>query len=265
MTEKNTPAKREGGIIDALRSPQMADQFAAVLPSFCAPERFCRFALTAVRKVPKLQECSKESVMSAFMTCAELGIEPDGRRAHLIPYGKEATLIIDYKGLIELMLRSGKVVSVRAEIVCENDGFDWLNGVVQHRVEWRKPRGKMQAVYAEAKLDNGEVQTAVMTLEEVEAIRNRSKAGKSGPWVTDFPEMAKKTAVRRLAKMVPLSAEISTALEKDGDQPGPAPSTGPSKPLFDVGPGKVSDEQHQETEQDADWVAEAIDGEEVGA
>ena len=42
-------------------------------------------------------------------------------RAHLIPYGNEVTLILDYKGLLELVRRSGDVVSIRSELVCEND------------------------------------------------------------------------------------------------------------------------------------------------
>jgi recombinational DNA repair protein RecT len=36
--------------------------------------------------------------------------------------------------------------------------------------------------------------------------------------VTDWAEMAKKTAVRRLAKMLPLSSEIMTHVERDDDQ-----------------------------------------------
>ena len=76
----------------------------------------------------------------------------------------------------------------------------------------------MQAVYAEAVMKSGEKQSAVMTKAEVEGIRNRSRAGKSGPWVTDFAEMAKKTVVRRLSKMLPLSSEIFRHVERDDDQ-----------------------------------------------
>jgi len=136
----------------------------------------------------------------------------------LIPYGKEATLIIDYKGLVELIRRSGDVVSIRSETVCEKDEFEWTNGEVKHSVNWREDRGKMQAVYAEAIMKSGEKQTATMTMAEVEAIRKRSRAGSSGPWVTDFPEMAKKTVVRRLSKMLPLSSEIMDHVTKDDDQ-----------------------------------------------
>jgi len=64
-------------------------------------------------------------------------------------------------------------------------------------------------------MTTGDTQTAVMTKDEVEAIRKRSRAGKSGPWVTDWGEMAKKTVVRRLSKMLPLSSEIMDYVSAD--------------------------------------------------
>lgn len=156
--------------------------------------------------------------MKCLLDLSAMGLEPDGRRAHLIPYGKDCTLIIDYKGLVELIRRSGDVVSIRAETVCEKDVFAWKNGEITHEVDWLADRGKMRAVYAVATLKSGETQSATMTLAEVEAIKKRSRAGSSGPWVTDFNEMAKKTAVRRLSKMLPLASEIMEHIERDDDR-----------------------------------------------
>jgi recombination protein RecT len=130
----------------------------------------------------------------------------------------ECTLIIDYKGIIELIRRSGDVVSIRSETVCEHDLFAWENGEITHQVNWRQPRGEVQAVYAEAVMKSGEKQSATMTRQEVEAIRARSRSGETGPWKTDWAEMAKKTAVRRLAKMLPLSSEVMDHVTRDDDQ-----------------------------------------------
>jgi recombination protein RecT len=225
-----------------LSSPIMLEQFAKALPSHLTPERFSRIAITAITRTPKLAECTEASLMRCLLDLSALGLEPDGRNAHLIPYGKDCTLIIDYKGMVDLARRSG--VIIRAEAVCEHDQFDWVNGIVTHRVDWRKPRGEVQAVYAEGRTTDGEIQTATMTYDEVEAIRKRSKAGGNGPWVTDWSEMAKKTAVRRLSKMLPLSPEFRDALDKDDDRierdvtptPAqlPAPTTAPKKALFDA-------------------------------
>jgi recombination protein RecT len=201
-----------------INSDAMRDQFARALPKHLTAERFSRVAITALTRTPKLQDCTPASLMKCLLDLSAMGLEPDGRRAHLIPYGTEATLIIDYKGLIELIRRSGDVVSIRAETVCERDDFSWSNGEVTHAVNWREDRGEIQAVYAVAVMKSGEKQTAVMTTKEVEAIRSRSRSGNNGPWKTDWAEMAKKTAVRRLSKMLPISSEIMRHVERDDDQ-----------------------------------------------
>jgi recombination protein RecT len=56
-----------------------------------------------------------------------------------------------------------------------------------------------------------------MTKDEVDAIRKRSRSGSSGPWVTDYGEMAKKTSLRRLCKLLPLSPEVAEHIERDQD------------------------------------------------
>lgn len=209
--------KQDTSIKGLLQSEVLREQIALALPMHLKPERFIRIATTALTRTPKLKDCSKESFFKCLLDLSAMGIEPDGRRAHLIPYGTECTLILDYKGMIDLVRRSGEVTSLRAETVCENDEFAWENGKVTHKIDWRKPRGDMQAVYAEAVLKSGETQTATMTKEEVDGIRKRSRAGNSGPWQSDYSEMAKKTAVRRLCKLLPLSSEIAEHMEKDHD------------------------------------------------
>jgi len=201
-----------------IASDKMQEQFGKALPRHLTPERFARIAITALTRTPKLQSCTPESLMKCLLDLSAAGLEPDGRKAYLIPYGSEATVVIGYMGLVELMRRSGDVTSIRAELVCEFDSFSWHNSIIEHSIDWTSGRGETHAVYAEASLKNGDKQSAVMTKEEVEKIRGRSRAGKSGPWVTDWGEMAKKTVVRRLAKMLPLSSEIMEQVTRDDDQ-----------------------------------------------
>jgi hypothetical protein len=73
----------------------------------------------------------------------------------------------------------------------------------------------MYAVYCIVTFKDGGKHTEVMTLEDVNRIRARSKAANNGPWVTDFDEMAKKTVFRRAAKWITLSPEVQDALERD--------------------------------------------------
>lgn len=201
-----------------INSTKVRDQIARALPQHMTPDRFLRVATTMLLRVPKLADCSQESFMKAMLDCSSLGLEPDGRRCHLIPYGKEVQLIVDWKGLVELAKRSGEVIAWKAETVKEQDQFSWHNGEINHSINWRADRGKLEAVYSVVKLASGEIDTEVMTLAEVEAIRKRSKASGSGPWVTDFEEMAKKTVIRRHSKRLTLSPEFHEALDKDADK-----------------------------------------------
>ena len=216
--EVATVAKdRAPTIREWLSGNKFREAVASSLPSHMTADRFVRVALTAMMKTPKLADCTQASIFKVMLDLSSIGLEPDGRRAHIIPYGNVATLIIDYKGLIELAKRSGEVVNWRAEIVCENDKFGWENGIVTHKIDWRRPRGKMEAVYSHVRNKDGIDDYEVMTIDQVEGIRKRSKAASSGPWVTDFNEMAKKTVMRRHSKRLTLSPEFVDALSKDGD------------------------------------------------
>lgn len=197
-----------------LSSDAMREQFAKAMPKHLDPDRFVRIAITALTKTPKLQECTQESFFKCLLDLSSLGIEPDGRRAHLIPYGKECTLILDYKGIVELMRRSGDVSKIHADVVCENDIFLHDMGEIKtHTYDLKSDRGAMYAAYAQVTLADGSTQSAIMSKKEVDSIKSRSKAGQSGPWVSDYNEMAKKTCIRRVSKLVPFSPEIAVIVD----------------------------------------------------
>ena len=213
-------APKTADLFSILQSPAMKAQIACALPTHMTADRVLRVMITQCRKVPALLQCSQESVLSALMDCTRMGLEPDGRLAHLIPYGKECKLIVDYKGLVDLAFRSGLVQSIHADVVCENDDFEYSMGEIQrHKIDFRKPRGKVYAAYSRAALKNGATKCEVMGAEEIDGIRGRSKSGQSGPWKTDWNEMAKKTVFRRLSKWLPLSPEYRDAVDRDDDTP----------------------------------------------
>lgn len=116
-------------------------------------------------------------------------------------------------------MRTGKVSFIHADIVCQEDEFAYDKGEIKtHKINFQKPRGEMYAVYAICRFKDGTEKAEVMSREEVEKIRKRSKAGNSGPWVTDWNEMAKKTAFRRLSKWLELSPEQRDIVEVDDDR-----------------------------------------------
>jgi recombination protein RecT len=183
------------------------------------PDRMARVAIACLTKTPKLAQCTKESFFSCMMTLSQLGLEPDGRRAHLIPYGDACTLIIDYKGLVDLIMRTGNVSNVHADIVCANDTFQYNCGEIEkHSIDFRKERGEMYAVYCIIQFKDGTKKTEVMSKLEVDKIRNKCTAKNASPWTEYYNEMAKKTVFKRATKWVQLSSEIADAISKD-DEP----------------------------------------------
>lgn len=184
--------------------------FQTLLPMGLKAEWFLAEVKVAAARAPKLADCSTISIVDALTTCAQLGLSPSGRlgSAYLIPYKEKCTLVIGYRGYVDLAYRSGDVASFHAEVVYEKDSFrhsEGLSPVLQHvRTEENEP-GPLRAVYAIARMKDGSVSHVVMLRREVLVIKGRSRASSDGPWVTDEAEMWKKTAIRRLIKLLPLS------------------------------------------------------------
>jgi recombination protein RecT len=207
---------------DKLNNPKQLQEIARALPKHMNADRMARVTLTAMTRTPKLAECEPASFFQCLMTLSQWGLEPDGRHAHLIPFENrkrgvvECQLIIDYKGFVQLAMRTGNIASIHCDSVCENDEFDYDCGeVLRHKIDFRKPRGEAYAFVCIIKMKDGGKKCEVMTRDEVEAIRRRSRSANNGPWVTDFTEMAKKTVFRRASKWIELSSEIRDAFESD--------------------------------------------------
>lgn len=212
--------KQNLSLRDWVESEPVKVSLEKVLPDKRIIGQFLMLARMQFSKTPQLAGCTRESVMQCLMQCGQFGLLPDGRHAHLIPYGDKCTFIMDYKGLIALASRNG-ITGIFAEVVYENDVFKTsiVLGEKQlvHEMAYGSERGKPRLFYSCAKI-NGTFDYEVMTLAEVEAIRNRSRAGKSGPWVTDFLEMGKKTVIRRHSKRWDITPELAAALAADDDQ-----------------------------------------------
>ena len=206
---------------DLIEGESFKSQIAKTLPKHLTPDRFIRIAITAIQKTPALAQCNQASLFGALLNLSQLGLEPDGRNAHLLPYENrrlgitECQLIIDYKGLV------GSVSNIHADIICNEDEFEYDKGEIKkHKINFKKPRGKMYAVYAIVRFKDGSEKAEVMTEDEVVKVRARSKAAGSSysPWNTDFNEMAKKTVFRRLSKWLSISSEYRDALTLDDDR-----------------------------------------------
>lgn len=205
-------------------------RIASVVGNNMSPDRLYQMCVSAINKTPKLAECTPQSVLSCFMTCSALGLEPsnvDGLgRAYVLPFynGKthqtEATFIMGYRGMIDLARRSGQLVDISARAVHEGDEFSYSYGLNEdlHHVPCAKP-GELTHVYMVAHFKDGGHYFLVLNRNEIEQAKSRSKAANFGPWKTDYEAMAKKTAIRRAAPYLPLTVQANTAIVSDEATP----------------------------------------------
>jgi recombination protein RecT len=198
-------------------------QILQALPSHLKsnPDRLRSIALTECRKTPKLRECDPISFLGAIIQAAQLGLEP-GPLGHfwLVPKrvngSWEVVGMLGYRGMIDLSRRSGQIETITAEVVRAGDEFTYALGLnpTLHHIPYDDD-GELTHVYAVAKLKGGGAQFAVMTRKAVDKVRGGSAAGQSGPWQSHFEEMARKTVIRRLFKLLPISIEIAKAIDID--------------------------------------------------
>jgi recombination protein RecT len=187
---------------------------------------------------PKLQEATLDSFVRCVLEAAELGQAVDGKLAHAVPFNNkvkdadgverwrvECTFIADYKGLIAVARRSGIIRDIHADVVSDNDHFiaerQGGTDLLIHKRDLKRPRGNVYAAYAIVTRPDGTWRYELMDLEELHAVRARSKAftasKPSGPWVTDPKEMYCKTVIRRTLKLYTEDAALKRALDKDDD------------------------------------------------
>lgn len=220
------PLKQKMDSVRALLE-RMKPQLALAVPRHLTADRMVRVVLTEVLRTPRLLDCDQRSFAGAVIQSAQLGLEPGSilGLAYLVPFRNtkagrlDVQLIPGYKGLLMLARRSGQLRSVESVVVHARDRFRVVRGTaptVEH-VPFEKPDpGDPVAYYAVAFLKDGGIQFEYMWRHDVEVHAKRySRAYDDGPWVTNFDEMAQKTVLRRLAKLLPLSIEAQTAVALD--------------------------------------------------
>lgn len=227
--EKAAAPKRESSTLAAmLQDKKMIEEIQRALPRHITPDRIVRIVLTALRTTPNLAKCTPESFMGCVLQSAQLGLEVNTpmQHAYLIPRknGKasyaagrdviECTLIIGYQGMIELSMRSGKILGINAQIVRDGDFFEYELGLepkLRHRHSPAPDREDkpITHAYAVARIKDAEPVFEVLSAAQLEMRAKRSSSGDTGPWTTDIEAMCRKTAARALWKWIPKSSEMA--------------------------------------------------------
>ncbi len=238
-----TPNKKPTAPIDVLNVALAGKPMTQVMNYYNGnrdeAHRFMTAAIQYVRKVPKLLDCSQESLIMAFVQSAQFRFMPSGAsgEAYVIPYGREAKFQIGYQGIVTLLYRTNKISAIASNIIFENDVFEYeegLNAKLIHKpAMFGKDKGKAIGVYTVAQMSDGAKSFKVMDEAAIMAIKNLSKAKATpdSPWNSDKdPEkwMWRKTCLIQHSKLLPKTEEIRKAIEMDND------GEGLDKPMFDV-------------------------------
>lgn len=186
--------------------------------SFEKEKYFAGQLLSATDYATKIAMNNQASVFYAMTNLASVGLSlnPATKFAYLVPRDNKICLDISYMGLIKIATDSGAVRWVKSEVVYKNDKFTF-NGVGKtptHECDPFGDRGDIVGFYCVAKTSDGDYLCGMMSVDEVNTIRNRSKAftsGKPCPWTTDYIEMAKKTIIKRDSKTWPKSERMNEA------------------------------------------------------
>lgn len=271
---KSKPLTQVTSVKELLWNEQAKAQLQQVAAAHMKPERMMRLMANAMRTTPKLAECDPMSLLGGLMTCAGLGLEPNTIMGHayLIPFKNnrkkitEVQLVVGYKGLIDLARRSGHITSISANVHYSDDEvWEYEEGTearLRH-VPGAQAGDKLHA-YAIAKFRDGGHAYVVLPWSKVLKIRDGSQGWQTAvkfgstaksPWHTHEDEMAKKTAIRALAKYLPLSVEFRDAITVDGGQADFA--------AFAMNPTQELDVSPEDDEAGQTIDAEAVEAEEA--
>lgn len=234
-------------------------------------EKAARFTAGALQVATSydLSSCSPDSIVTALVSIAQLDLNPDKNigQAYLIKYGQNATLQVGYRGYIQLLHRAGWLVKAYPVYDCDEFSMSfngWENKVnIEPDFENRSDDNKewtishLRGVYVVARNSvTDEEYSDFVTKKVIEKSRKSSQNQKAdkptGIWLDWYTEMAKKTAIKKLAKLLPLSdnrASLAMAMD-DKSQAGE---------VSKIENGVLIDVKHEETKEVSDLNSLIVD------
>ncbi len=208
-------------------------KLASIATKYLGEERLCALALSMWNKDSRLRQCTPQSFLLALFKACQLGLDPTGigNQGHIVAYRGEAQFIRGWGGVVTQAARQG--INIDTFAVYEGDEFEVARYVNSegyhlglHHVEKRDDPegiGDVRAAYAVASCkDWDQPMIEVVWRHDIEKIRSNSASPNSPAWKAWYSEMARKTAVNRLAKRLPLFVEVKVLREGEGGRPSVA-------------------------------------------
>lgn len=203
------------------------EAFADALSSDLDINNFIAAVTTMMAVNPDIiAKCSRDSIKKACIKAAYDGLRPDNKEAALVPFwnDKEKTLEAQYMPMVfgvRKKARQNDDIIITSEVVYKNDHFVVVKGDddrIEHTpAPMDEEPGSMVAAYAIFKQGGAILHREVMRLSDIEKVRAAAKSEKSPAWKNWEGEMAKKAAVHRGAKSVPMSDATRRVIERDND------------------------------------------------
>lgn len=227
QTDLAHPRQREAWL-----SRLMADRLAPLLQTDAARSQFLGVVQAALAD-RKIAACDPTSIALSLVTCAELGLAPNGALdlAYLIPRGRQCTVQIGYKGLAQLAHRAHPGATLSAHVVYAGDTFEVHLGTDDPRIEHTpnldadRSDAAIVAAYACMRTAAGGLVFEWLDRRQIDE-RRKAGGGNSPAWRGHYAAMARKSAIRKLLMggLVPLSADLGPRIVqalKDEDPPPP--------------------------------------------
>ena len=197
---------------------KLKPQIALALPAHMTADRMARLAMTAFSTSPNLQQCTPQSIAGSIMTAAQLGLEPGVNGAgFLVPYKTTCTFVPGWKGLVDLVARSGRG-TVYTGVIFSDQRYTFTDGarrdlVIHNETDLDDPKDITHAFAI------GWVQGAdypVIELWRVSKItKHRDKYNKVGAKhysFRDWEMYCRKVPLLQVLKYMPCSIEVSNAV-----------------------------------------------------
>lgn len=220
MTTQNMTTKRKSPVAELSSfMEKLKPQLDLALPKHMTADRMTRLALTAFSTTPKLQKCDVNSIAASIMTAGQLGLEPGVNGAgYLIPYKTTCTFVPGWKGLVDLVSRSGRG-TVYTGVIYSDQDYTFTDGARRDLV-----------IHSETDLDDendithayaiGWVKDSVMpvielwTVAKLKKHRDKyNKIGKSHYSYKSWEMYCRKVPLLQVLKYMPCSIEVSNAID----------------------------------------------------
>ena len=202
---------------------------------------FITSVVSAVQTNPALQECTKQSILSAALLGESLNLSPSPQlgQYYMVPFKNkhkndegqwvqvdEAQFILGYKGYIQLAIRSGQYKKLNVVAIKEGElkRYDPLEEEIEVELiddEEARENAPTVGYYAMFEYMNGFKKSIYWSKKKMESHAMKFSKGyqaKKGYtfWEKDFDAMAMKTMLRQLiSKWGVMSIQMQTAYEAD--------------------------------------------------